>query len=307
MKTNKCQVFILFGQSQATGHAIPMSESDKITTPLKNVFGLNRKDNQSFDIQSLTWSGYTSAHMNLGEEQDNTYSLANCLATRWQQAIDSGVDLPDLYIVHISIGAQGVTEQYLPNGEVKKYMWNPLYEKKLIPGRLWTADISLYPFALHILSLLDESFKRHGKDYAVMNLYWRGGEEDMTTPVAVLREKLKGVYEEIFAGFYSALGLKPPVTLNRIVSREATLKHWGDAGIQSLDYIEQVFESLSQENENISLFDCRNSPYYTATESGNGLFIEDLVHYKPEINWWNAEVIVKNQIARLCENPTEIF
>ena len=65
----KNQVFILFVQSQAVGHAIPMEENDKIKTPLKNVFGLSRSDNQSFDIKALTWRGYTSGGMNLAEEQ----------------------------------------------------------------------------------------------------------------------------------------------------------------------------------------------------------------------------------------------
>ena len=40
-------VFILLGQSNATGHAVPMAEKDKITVPLKNVFGLHRDENQS--------------------------------------------------------------------------------------------------------------------------------------------------------------------------------------------------------------------------------------------------------------------
>lgn len=76
-----------------------------------------------FDNKELKWSGYTSFGMNLAEEQDNTYSLANCLAKLWQDEIDSGNkrNLPDLYIVHIAIGAQGVTEGY---------MWNLDYEKK---------------------------------------------------------------------------------------------------------------------------------------------------------------------------------
>ena len=80
---------------------------------------MHRKDNQSFDIKSLTWSGYTSSGMNLAEEQDDTYSLANCLATLWQKEIDNGKELPDLYIVHIALGAPGVTEQYLPDGSTK--------------------------------------------------------------------------------------------------------------------------------------------------------------------------------------------
>ena len=45
----KVAVFMIFGQSNATGHAMPMKEEDYISTPLKNVWGLNREPNQSFD------------------------------------------------------------------------------------------------------------------------------------------------------------------------------------------------------------------------------------------------------------------
>ena len=135
----KKAVFILLGQSNAVGHGIPMAETERITVPLKNVFGLHRKDNQSFDIKELIWRGYESGGMNLAEEQDHTYSVANCLAELWQDEIDGGNPdgLPDLYIVHIAIGAQGVTEGY---------MWYPEREPVLVPGKLGTVNISLCPF-----------------------------------------------------------------------------------------------------------------------------------------------------------------
>ena len=152
MGNNRAAVFVLLGQSNAVGHAIPMEETDKICTPLKNVFGLKRETNQSFDNNGLYWSGYTSGEMNLAEEQDHTYSVANCLAKLWQDEIDNGNkhNLPDLYIVHIAIGAQGVT---------KGYMWNPDYERKIIPGILGTVKISLYPFTTHILSMVKKSLR----------------------------------------------------------------------------------------------------------------------------------------------------
>ena len=110
MVNRKKAVFILLGQSNATGHGIPMAPEDRIETPLANVFGLHRDQNQSFDITQLTWSGYTSCGMNLAETQDHTYSVANCLAASWQAQINAGAALPDLYIIQIAIGAQGVRE-----------------------------------------------------------------------------------------------------------------------------------------------------------------------------------------------------
>ena len=151
MPNKKAAVFILLGQSNAVGHGIPMREEDRILTPLANVFGLDRAQNQRLDLESLTWSNYVSAGMNLAEEQDNTYSVANCLAAAWQKQIDAGnpQDLPDLYIVQIAIGAQGVTEGY---------MWHPDRAPCLTPGKLGKVDISLFPFTTHVFSLLKESF-----------------------------------------------------------------------------------------------------------------------------------------------------
>ena len=47
----KAAVFMLLGQSNAVGHGVPMEEKDIISVPLKNVYGLSRKKNQSFDNQ----------------------------------------------------------------------------------------------------------------------------------------------------------------------------------------------------------------------------------------------------------------
>ena len=75
--TKNAAVMVLLGQSNASGHASPMRAEDKIEVPLKNVFGLSRKHNQSYDITELKWDGYLSGGMNLGEDLDHTYSLAN--------------------------------------------------------------------------------------------------------------------------------------------------------------------------------------------------------------------------------------
>jgi len=167
-RRKKAAVFIMLGQSNAVGHRVPMREEDRIRKPLNNVFGLHRKSNQSFHHTALVWSGYTSDGMNLAEEQDDTYSVPNCLAALWQRHIDEGNawNLPDLYIVQIAVGAEGVTDGY---------MWHPDREERLISGPLGTVDISLFPFTKHILSLLDDSFKKQGITYEVLGLHWRGG------------------------------------------------------------------------------------------------------------------------------------
>ena len=185
--SNRKTIFILLGQSNATGHASPMTEEDRIKEPLKNVYGLQRCDNQTFDIDRLSWSNYLGAGTNLAEEQDDTYSLANCLAKKWQNAVDNGADLPDLYIIQIAIGAQGVTEEY---------MWYPDRKETLVSGKLGTVDISLFPFCEHIFSLLHDSFSKKKIDYEIIGLHWRGGENDVTATKEYLTQNLEKIYTE---------------------------------------------------------------------------------------------------------------
>lgn len=286
-KGKKAAVFILLGQSNAVGHGIPMAEEDKILTPMKNVFGLHREQNQSFDIKELTWSGYTGGGMNLGEEQDHTWSVANCLAKIWQGQIDSGADLPDLYIVQIAIGAQGVT---------KKYLWYPDRDRQLIPGKLGTARISLFSFTRHILSLLDDSFRKMGKAYEVFGLHWRGGENDATIPAEELQETVEAIYERLLDSFRETLG-EVPVVLHRIVcpDRMNVLDPTGQF-LLNMHFINQVFEKLEQKYPNVTIFDSRSAPQFAADMPGNGLFIKDKVHFTPEVNRWVAEQILEKYI-----------
>ena len=289
----KAHLFILLGQSQAVGHALPMREEDRITVPLTHVFGLDRAANQSFDVDRLTWSGYVSGGMNLGETQDHTYSLANCLAALWQKEIDGGRDLPDLYVIQIAIGAEGVTEKYAGGAVERPYMWNPDKEKVLKPGKLGQVDIALFPLTQHILSLVGPSFAAMGRDYDV-TLYWRGGENDTETPPDVLKKTLAPIYDRLFDGFYAALGRRVPTVLNRIVSFEIMTKRdpSGDY-VTSLVHVNDLFDELAAKNGNMTVFDARRAPHYQKSAPGNGIFIGDLVHYNAETNRWCAEEFLR--------------
>ena len=283
-KQSKAQVFILLGQSNAVGHDLPMAEEDKIVIPMKNVFGLTREKNQSYDINELTWSGYTSAEMNLGETQDDTYSLANCLATLWQKQIEQGEKLPNLYIVQIAIGGEGVTE---------KYMWYPKKSQMLQPGKLFEANISLYSFSRHILSLLKKSFEKQNQDYEILGLHWRGGEEEINVPMEALENSLKGIYEELFEGLWGSLKDRPATILHKIVLEERANNDTTHNIQARMDYINQVFAWLEERHGNVTIFDPCKSPFYTLDAQGRGLFKQDLTHFTRENNEWIARTIIE--------------
>lgn len=284
----KAAVFIILGQSNAVGHGVPMREEDRITDPLSNVFGLRRSDNQGFWTDRLYFSGYTSGGMNLGETQDHTYSVPNQLARVWQDAIDGGrYALPDLYIIQIAIGAQGVT---------KPYMWHPDREMRMKPGKLGEVDISLFPFTCHVFSLLESSFAAMGVDYEIIGLHWRGGEEDTGKRVEVLSEMLTPIYRRILDAFSRQLG-DPPIVLHRIAARDRMFDM--DASgerYRSMAYINGVFDELAADYPNVSVFDVCRAPQYHPDVRGNGLFIGDAVHFTPEVNRWVAEEILREYV-----------
>ena len=296
---DRAAVFILMGQSNAVGHGLPMTDADKITVPMQNVFGLRREQNQSYDSTQLYWSGWTSAGTNLAEEQDDTYSVANCLARVWQDEIDgrNPSGLPDLYIVHIAIGAQGVTEGY---------MWHPDREPVLVPGKLGTVNISLYPFAEHVFTLMGENFAALGLTPDYMGIHWRGGENDTTVPSGQLAEILPGLYRRIFDGFRTALGEAVPVILHRIVCPERCLDmDPSGRSLESMHCINRVFEQLCAEQAHMTLFDPRTAPFFVPNVRGNGIFKEDVVHFTPEMNLWTAKEILKAYKVRQSRDAVE--
>lgn len=290
----KAAFFVLLGQSNATGYAVPMREEDYINHPMKNVFGLHRCCNQSYDITELTWSGYTSHGMNLAEEYDHSYSAANCLASLWQEHIDCGnrYSLPDLYIIQISIGAQGVTGNY---------MWHPDYEKRLIPGPLGTADISLLSFTEHILSLIPASFEQLGLDYDTIGIHWRGGENDIAETKEVLENTLETIYREIFDRLNSLLCF-PPIILHKIVCHDRA-KDLDPTGRQNenIHFVNGVFANLCASYSNISIFDPQNYPGFIPDVYGNGLFIGDAVHFTEAANRWTAKCILEDYAQKISQ------
>ena len=287
---NKVAIFILLGQSNAVGHAMPMKEED-IIQPLNNVWGLNREPNQSFDTERLKFSHYTSYGMNLAETQDNTYSVANQLARLWQAHIDNGNEagLPDLYVIQIAIGSQGLFG-----------MWDMNRERKLIPGKLGDVDISLYPYACHIFRLLHKHLEACELEADFVGLHWRGGEQETRYPLDSLKLELKPSYKKFFAGLREALGYdNVPVVLHRMPFKDVMLKE-DPSGVhlEAMEYINQVFDELSIEQSLTTTFEPKNCPFYDEYAWDKNIFRWDLIHYTGEMNTWVAEEILKEYSTR---------
>ena len=280
----KIAVFMLFGQSNATGHAVPMEKEDIIDTPLKNVFGLNRNPNQSFDNTELIFSGYTSAGMNLAETQDNTYSVSNCLAKRWQSAIDAGEKLPDLYILHISIGSQGLFG-----------MWSPhRVDRTIIPGVLGVCKMSMYPFALHVIKLMNKYFQDNALSPDYLGIHWRGGSQEVRESIDRLRRELYGDYVTLFEGIRNAVGFDAPIVIHKLPFVSFMNKNDpSGAFLENMNYINGIFDTLSKDLPCVSVFDSRNYPKYDESVENYNMLRGDLIHYLGETNDWVASEILK--------------
>jgi len=109
----------------------------------------------------------------------------------------------------------------------------------------------------------------------------------------LLRKTLKSTYRTIFSGFNTACGENIPIVLHKIVCHErcTDLDPSGQALI-NMHFINDVFDELCCEFDNMTVFDVRRAPQYLPNIHCNGIFKEDAVHFTPEVNYWTAEEII---------------
>ncbi|MBE6925961.1 MAG: hypothetical protein E7461_03865 [Ruminococcaceae bacterium] len=279
---NKAAVLFISGQSNAHAHIQFLEEEERITEPLQNVFSLDRDPNQSFDITDVVWSGFTGAGKNLGEMQDHTASFAYFFARLWQNAIDSGVELPDLYIVQISIGGEGII-----NGRgIGDGMWNPQKEKVMIPGKLGEADISLHPWALQVNRLALENLRKMGKDPIVLGWHWLGSEQD-TREGGYDNPGLLEIYDRFFDTMMEVIGKDSPLYLYKIyMDRFCKVQNITDEGIP---VINAVLERQCRRFPKSTFVKAEECPYFDIAHPNYGIFFRDNGHYLGKTQQWFAE------------------
>lgn len=275
-ETKNAAVLFICGQSNAHAHHQYLKEEERITVPMKNVFSLDRNPNQSFDIQDVVWSGFTTEGKNLGETQDNTASMAYYFAKLWQRSVDNGASLPDLYIVQISIGSQGII-----NG-----MWNPEKEKVLKPGPLGTVNISLFPLALQVNRLVMDNLKRNGRKLLVIGWHWIGSEQEVHHS-AYESEDFQERYDYFFDTMLASIGDPCPLYLYKLHCQKMCL-HF-DLPVQAVDGVNKTLLRLSERYDNVTVVDTENCPLWDSNHAHNGIYAEDDGHYLAGVQKWFAE------------------
>ena len=282
MAQKECAVVYIMGQSNAHAHCQVMAEEDIIKEPMKNVWKLDTKDNQSYDVKNVKWSGFTSYDYNLGETQNCTYSMASFLAKKWQKRIDDGEALPDLHIVQISIGGQMIVGG----------MWEPNYSRAyaMRPGTWEVCEIALYEWSMFILPLIAKDLKERFDIVHSLGLNWIGGEGD-TYPGSYDRKYFKELYEKVFRGLIEATGFDTPLYLYDIVRK----KHMEQKNMstEGIDAVNAEYRELQKIIPNCHIVNPHDAPNYHPSRLDDGLFMGDLSHYIKTTQEWFADNFLK--------------
>ena len=279
---NAAPRLVVLGQSNAHAHNTHLPEDQVIHTPLKNVHGLNREYNQAYGLDDVTWTGFTTDGMNLGETQDDTCCLANYFAAMWQSAIDGGADLPDLYVIQISIGAQGVAQYEAHSWN----MWYAMREPILKPGKLGECDISLYPLATEILSLAYMNLLASGKKPQVIGLHWNQYETECHTGSKALNDA-EANYKNLFWGLFTALGSNAVGTGIPFYLYRPLTENYEQSRIERMN---GIFEGFRDSLADCRILDLRQTDLYTDEPQTHGIFQPDGIHYIPEAHHKFAEI-----------------
>ncbi|MBP8989459.1 MAG: hypothetical protein KBG64_04480 [Clostridia bacterium] len=271
-------LLIVLGQSNAHGHKTRLPADQRILQPLKNVYGLSREKNQAFDLPDVTWSGFTSFGMNLGETQDHTCCLATEFARLWQRHIDEGneLGLPDLYVIQISVGGQGIA-----SSEKFGNMWYKDREPILKPGHLFEVDISLYPLTVQILEKAVWNLRCAGKVPKVIGLHWNQWETEVDTGGDAIRQAGENL-TQLFRGFREAAGQDFVIYLYRPLSEVYQ-------NPEGLKVMTDILNDFTKDAAHYQWIDLSKSELYDERLQNKGIFQDDGVHYHCEAHKWFAK------------------
>lgn len=278
---NAAPILIVLGQSNAHAHATHLPENEIIRTPLKNVHGLSREYNQAYGLDDVTWTGFTTGGMNLGETQDDTCCLANVFAKKWQDAVDGGANLPDLYVIQVSVGSQGVA-QFEAHGN---NMWYAMRDLILKPGPLGVCDISLYPLTTEILSLAYMNLMTSGKKPQVIGIHWNQWETECYTGSKAMNDA-EANFENLFWGFFTALGSDKtgrgvPLYLYRALSENFEASR--------VARMNEIFDGFTKKYADCRIIDPSLTSLYDDTPRTHGIFMNDGVHYTETVHRYFAD------------------
>ncbi|MET9403633.1 discoidin domain-containing protein [Kitasatospora sp. NPDC002965] len=277
---NDAPVLIVLGQSNAEGWGAPLDTADKAKCQaLNRVKGLNRTNNRTAGATSATWSQYTCVGNNLGEEHGGglNYNVASATALRWQRATESGTALPDLNVIHIAWGSQGIQDTDTDYGPNTRW-W---------PGRDPNDVEALFPLAMNTITNGLRALEAAGKQPRLIGIHWNQWEAEAGNASTVSTAAIQAAFLKVFNPLRTITGdTGAPFFLYRPRSTAYNQASTGHA-TQALTAIAAAapYKLLDAANATSAT----GTPLYQPTASPNFGIFTDTKHYTADVHKWFAD------------------
>ncbi|MFE2728632.1 discoidin domain-containing protein [Kitasatospora sp. NPDC059327] len=301
---NDAPVLIVLGQSNAEGWYADLDATDQAKCQsLSRVKGLNRTDNRVAGATSATWSQYTCNGNNLGAVEGTglNYNVASATALRWQRATEAGTALPDLNVIHIAWGSQGIQET---DGTNTRW-W---------PDRDPTDVESLFPLAMNTITNGLRALQDAGKQPRVIGIHWNQWEAEASNKSTISVSNVQQAFLKVLEPLQTITGAPDaPVFLYRprsagydktstLQAKDALVKIAATAPYKLLDAKDATALTYSADyatsQPGAYLYTLRDRTEQqiedttwtmTATEKRLGIFALDGKHYIGDVHKWFAD------------------
>ncbi|MFD4910731.1 discoidin domain-containing protein [Kitasatospora purpeofusca] len=274
---NDAPVLIVLGQSNAEGWGAPLDAADRTKCQsLDRVKGLNRTDNRAAGATKATWSQYTCAGNNLGDEFNSgrNYTVASATALRWQRATEAGAKLPDLNIIHIAWGSQGIQQT---DGSNNRW-W---------PDRDPTDVASLFPLATNTIANGLRALQEAGKQPRIIGIHWNQWESEAGNVSTISTAHIQQAFLKVFEPLRTISGAPTaPFFLYRPRSTAYNQASTGHA-TQALTAIAASgpYRLLDAANATSAT----GTPLYQPNSPQNFGIFTDGKHYTADVHKWFAD------------------
>ncbi|MED7948812.1 galactose-binding domain-containing protein [Streptomyces sp. BE303] len=277
---NDAPVLIVLGQSNAEGWGAPLDAADSAKCQsLNRVKGLNRTNNRVAGATSATWSQYTCVGNNLGQEHVGglNYNVASATALRWQRATEGGTTLPDLNVIHIAWGSQGIQDTDTDYGPNTRW-W---------PGRDPSDVEALFPLAMNTITNGLRALQAAGKQPRVIGIHWNQWEAEAGNASTISTSHIQQAFLKVFDPLRTITGdTAAPFFLYRPRSKAYNLA--------STEHATQALTVISASGP-YKLLDAANAtsaagtPLYQPTNAPNFGIFTDTKHYSADVHKWFAD------------------
>lgn len=259
--TDVILIFIM-GQSNAKGRA--NEEATPFTAT--NVFCLPL-DGDSFIPFDNTNRLYSYS---LGSTTDTRYSPSYAIAKGWQDRINDGESLPDLYIVGVAKGGQGLD----PSVSASTRAWS---SKGLLPGK----SVDAFKISLRTLHTL-------GKSVYFAGTFWLQGERDSNDDVSA--SNYGANFSALYQLWKDTIGTDHFIWFTKLTNNATT------ENTIKINNAFTDFADYAQSRAGAYVFD--------ASQSGISPFTTpDNIHYNEAALNWMGDIII-NQIINSTTRET---